>query len=52
VKKAGVAHVDTPKPRQAPRICGEHLHDIRGTFAIWLMTMTDRIDEEIADIMR
>lgn len=50
-KKAGIAHVDTPKPGQPPRIRGKHLHDIRGTFATRLMTTTDLIDEEIADIM-
>lgn len=47
-KKAGVAHVDTPKPGHAPRIRSKHLHDIRGTCATRLMTTTDLIDEEIA----
>jgi integrase len=49
-KNARIAHVDTRKPGKPPSIRG-NLHDIRGTFAARLMTTTDLIGEEVAEIM-
>ena len=44
---AGIVHVD----EETGRTRKKHLHDVRGTFATFLMTQTDLSDMEIADIM-
>lgn len=50
-ESAGNVHVEGSEPGHPPVLRRKHLHDIRGTFATRLMTMTDLTDEEIAGIM-
>jgi integrase len=46
-RAAGIVHID----EETGRRINKHLHDVRGTFATWLMTETDLDDQEIAAIM-
>ena len=46
-QKAGIVHVDEETGARKRK----HLHDVRGTFATCLMTVTDLTDAEVAAIM-
>lgn len=50
-KLAGIVHIDVDEEGGPPRRRRKHLHDVRGTFATYLMTETDLADAEIASIM-
>jgi integrase len=50
-KLAGIVHLDLDGEGGAERKRHKHLHDVRGTFATYLMTETDLTDAEIASIM-